>query len=813
MQRSLTALKRSLAGSGAAPTDWTEYVYKTDETVDTDELESEFPFDAIPYILVFDENVETIELRLWEKRVLFERAESKELDTGSRLMAIEGGDTATRFIVHEEDEIQAAVPVLERSDGSYELLLPGDVPRLFKFLPLVNSVNIGLPAVFHSPEFSTTENRDGLMLSGGGPHSDANKELLTKAAACFLQLARNCAEEGVADLYLLLNLSPVSEVPAWMEDSSWYADWQRSLVRELVGIPLVRLNNDVTAPVSEADLPLGDDTMTWESVYQLGAGLAADRAPLESIAEGCSVIAANWTELLGDDDELIESCVLTPARLIERVRETGSLENLGAELELERTETVAWLNRLIAAVAEVERAACLDGLIPDQTPEGTFRSSAELSRDTDIDDELKDVLESLDDPIRKRLVHEDIAGAETIIKRVQPRDLLVSSAKDRLKKHVPGKPEAPESRTASLTMFQWLASEGRWDDLKDAIPVYTLDSDESEMVSKTSARGALLAPRELWPDEARPYWDAFPRGLVLVEGYASLLDSSSWSEAAANGVLVMDLLWPEEEELAELEKYTLNPDLEGDGHSAASPVEVGKLAFIDSIFHDALRGSRERAARFLQFILDYVVDADESWKQRVKVRCECGNEHEIIPCAWLSFIRDREWVPRAKGQERLTDASLARLTRHDTRLSETVTREEHTDFLNLVGINVLEQAVLAAGESQSSELRRKLAQLARLAVQHPGAVAQLIEDIEAHNEATSVGRRTKNWERWSKSSSRSSSIRICRSFAFASGHSSKATISALMSTTRLTPMSDRSRCSSPKRCSPRSRSSRRAAKR
>jgi hypothetical protein len=62
-------------------------------------------------------------------------------------------------------------------------------------------------------------------------------------------------------------------------------------------------------------------------------------------------------------------------------------------------------------------------------------------------------------------------------------------------------------------------------------------------------------------------------------------------------------------------------------------------------------------------------------------------------------------------------------------------RAGHTDFLNLVGINVLEQAVLAAGESQSAELRRKLAQLARLAVQHPDAVSQLIEGIEAHHEA------------------------------------------------------------------------------
>ena len=551
-------------------------------------------------------------------------------------------------------------------------------------------------------------------------------------------------------MYLLLDVSAVSDVPSWLEDQSWYADWQRSAIRELAGIPLVPLDNEETVPVVEADLPLGDDTMTWESVYQLGCSLAADRAPLESIAEDCSVIAGNWTELLGDDDELIESCVVTPVRLIERVRETWSLENLGTELELERTETVAWLNRLIAAVAEAERAACLDGLVPDQTPEGTFRSSAELSRDTDIDDELKDVLETLDDPIRKRLVHEDIVGAETIIKRVQPRDPLVSSAKDRLKKQVPAKPEAPESRTACLTMFQWLAREGRWDDLKDGIPVYTLDSDETEMVSKTSARGPLLAPRELWPDEAQRYWDAFPRGSVLIDDYASLLDSSSWSEAADKGVLVTDLLRSEEEDLTELEKYALNPDLEGDGHSAAAPVEIGKLAFIDSIFYEALRGSRERAARFLQFILDYVVDADESWKQRVKVHCECGNEHEIIPCEWLSFIRDREWVPRARGQERLTDASLARLTRHDTHLAETVTREEHTDFLNLIGINVLEQAVLAAGESQSSELRRKLAQLARLAVQHPGAVTQLIEDIEAHHEPTSGGRRIRSWERWLK---------------------------------------------------------------
>src|SRR5258708_35794004 len=117
---------------------------------------------------------------------------------------------------------------------------------------------MGLAAGFHRQEFSTTENRDGLVFSAGGPHSDANKGLLTRAAECFLQLARNCAEEGLADLYVLLDVSAGSDVPAWLEDRSWYADWQRSMMRELAAIPLVPLENAATAPVAMQDLPLAD---------------------------------------------------------------------------------------------------------------------------------------------------------------------------------------------------------------------------------------------------------------------------------------------------------------------------------------------------------------------------------------------------------------------------------------------------------------------------------------------------------------------------------------------------------------------------
>jgi len=62
-----------------------------------------------------------------------------------------------------------------------------------------------------------------------------------------------------------------------------------------------------------------------------------------------------------------------------------------------------------------------------------------------------------------------------------------------------------------------------------------------------------------------------------------------------------------------------------------------------------------------------MVEADDSWKRVEEVECGCGLCHKIIPCEWLSWIRDREWVPRCRGaHERLTNNSLSQLTRDDS---------------------------------------------------------------------------------------------------------------------------------------------------
>jgi hypothetical protein len=201
----------------------------------------------------------------------------------------------------------------ERPDGSYEITAPGDVPRFFKFLPLVNTSNIGLPAVFHSRSFSTTENRDDLQFGTSGLQSDFNKRLLVKASNCFLKLAQKCAEAEFEQLHRPLDVRAVSDSPAWLEDRLRYAEWQCAIIRGLSRIPLVTLNNGKVAAATESDFPLGDETMEWDDVYDWGADLAPERAPAPSVADDCSNIALAWSELLGDENDLVETCVLTGA--------------------------------------------------------------------------------------------------------------------------------------------------------------------------------------------------------------------------------------------------------------------------------------------------------------------------------------------------------------------------------------------------------------------------------------------------------------------------------------------------------------------
>ena len=654
------------------------------------------------------------------------------------LSLAEDGDATVRLALARGEETVVAFPIARAANGVYALQPIDAVPRLFYFLPLIGTSGLGLPAVFHSASFEPTQDRDGLYLAQGeGPKTETNKRLLSRCVDVLAKAASACSRQGCGNLHELLLVHSSQGQNSWLTDLKWYQDFQRSLLEALADIPLVRTRRDEVIPSKRAIFPIGDGILPSDVLFRFASPLFAERLPDASITGTCSCMAGDWFQVLGGEHPLIASSILKPSRLLTTVREFRDLATLASSLGCEVDEAIGWLNNLIAAFPVAQRGTSFDGLLPDQN--GVFRRHNDLSRDGGIDDLLKDVLEALGEPIRRTLLHRGVRHMDSVISRLESEDQVVPRVKDRLKRRCedPTAAADPAFRSSCLSAFRWFTEKDRWTDLKDSFPVIALDRDGKEVVRKTSSGEAkLLAPRTLWPLEAHTFWDAFPPGSILVDEYSKRVPHSAWDLLAAEGIVLRNLLWSEEVEITDeqIERLALDRLPEGD-HALVQgdeqKVVVGKLALVGtSEFSDAVRKSHERAARFLHFVLKYAATADDSWQKRTEVACECGKKHAIIPCDWLAWIRRTQWVPRGKHTEYATTESLAALMHREPELAPLMTREGLQAFLELIGVNVLEQALLGFDEGRRLQLRRKLAELTKL-VSSPDEIDELVKNIEA----------------------------------------------------------------------------------
>jgi hypothetical protein len=170
--------------------------------------------------------------------------------------------------------------------------------------------------------------------------------------------------------------------------------------------------------------------------------------------------------------------------------------------------------------------------------------------------------------------------------------------------------------------------------------------------------------------------ECVPSRLVLVNDYSPLLNQPQWQATTRQGIVLGDLIWSEKDELNDPEELGLQLELEGEGPACKFEVQVTKMAFVGSdFFYESVRKNRERAARFLLFLLEYAALADNSWQRREEISCECDKTHVIVPCDWLAWVRRKQWIPRRNGSDHLTTESLARLAQDNRELAEALTTQ------------------------------------------------------------------------------------------------------------------------------------------
>ena len=145
-----------------------------------------------PFVVVFNDQFQRIDIKSPEKTTTFEVVERVPLQDGLHAVTVgvrkQGSQRERKYLVAESVRVSVAVPVAPTEDGTACLPLE-DVPRLFLGFPLVGTESFSFPAVINSFFFTPTENRDGIYLGQSeNEANDTNQAVIKEACSLHLKL-------------------------------------------------------------------------------------------------------------------------------------------------------------------------------------------------------------------------------------------------------------------------------------------------------------------------------------------------------------------------------------------------------------------------------------------------------------------------------------------------------------------------------------------------------------------------------------------------------------------------------------------------
>ena len=344
---------------------------------------------------------------------------------------------------------------------------------------------------------------------------------------------------------------------------------------------------------------------------------------------------------------------LTVEKVAEFVSNADSIQ--GLQRQLVTSQSQDWLVCFLELVRDAGVTSLLDThtLLPSQA--GGLLRRAEVRRDKDISDELKDIAEAFELPIRKELLDKDaeLNGLADLLPELSELELLrrlLLRVKDVCKDKV----ITPRLAPCVVRLFLWMAKQSRYIDLLEGFPVPTLEEREGWVVVLQLERGREmqskpLVPVAAWPEGAREFGSLFPKRRVLAEALADA-PPEVWSRLAEKGFVNLSPRIVMRSVVGGFLPDAPLPEQDGAArHKSTEEVEVSDIAFLRDLI-DVARNSRRNAKKFLRFLAAYVAGAETRDFEVSEVECECGERHRSYRAAWLTPLHDRRWVPpRAKG--------------------------------------------------------------------------------------------------------------------------------------------------------------------
>ncbi|MBI2126209.1 MAG: ATP-binding protein, partial [Thaumarchaeota archaeon] len=683
-----------------------EYHIETPEQADIYRKGISILIETAPIILAFDKRLRSISIKeaggefVWSAK---ESSNSSLIDINLIHNGIPEESKICSLIVVRRDKTSVAVP-LTRKNGMLSVLNTIDIPKLYYPLPLIGSNGFPSPFLISNSGFVPTKDREGALLTSGIKEEDVkgNRQIIETAFGILDEFFELLSKGGYGDLHNVARLPELEKVRSnyskWL-DETWMEQLVRTLIEKIRSRSVLSTENG-TIPPKDSKIPIlvgiqdGPNRQEkLKKMWALAAKVFPKSTPTEEYAETWEEILSEWLAHQSSEEQQSEPFaeVLTIEKLSKIAEENGNLNDLQSSIE--GSSAIEWLNDLLTLIQMLKKDTLFDEqrILSDQN--GIFRTRKGLYRDSEISEELKDIATMLGYYVRTELLMNGVVSAALTNSRTE-KEILLETLK-RIKDQSKADHQKENYQKANVKLFQWLIEGKKFEEIRESFPVLTHGKDigEGDYLYSFSAENKFLTPEAIWKEENKKHIDVFPPRAILSNIYSNL-GQECWSLLEESNLVFQNLSFAQavllsDKQVRALSFEEINESDDGD-HKSKDRVHVSTVPFLEDKdwgVMDRISG-KERAARFLSFILDNLIKNDASWKKPTTVACSCGSTHQIYPSVWLEALRTRQWVPVSGGKgEKPSSENLAPFFAQNE-LARLLGDDDATHFLGILGVNV-----------------------------------------------------------------------------------------------------------------------------
>ena len=682
MDKAWDAFKTSLHESLNSDDYTTRFAYPlADDAADVVEEGISLLRRCAPFVVVFNDRFDRIDINSLGETLSFEVAGRAPLerDSLSHVTVIEsqnGHSTEHRFILAEGKKSSVVIPMSQSEDGRQCLSIP-DAPKLFLGLPLIGTEGFSFPAVINSFRFTPTENRDGVYLwKSGNKANIENQSVIEEAFALLTELIDFAASSEWHSNYLLAGI-PTIRPQGWFDEEELQKFLIGHLIEPIRQTPAVlcEFGSDAILP-EKAILPFAENDTAVEALWDLLSGVKdlQHRLPWRDEAKGWCDAVKSWASICGNEPSNFGESY-DGRKLAELIAEQcDDLEQL-QDLLMDGVCAVKWLNELYAFLKNNDFGNEIHtrSFILDQG--GYLDDLSNLYCDKDIDDELKDIADTLDLKVRRAFLRDnrltslsEEPGAGNKENKDVVQDIIA-----RLREMVDDEDLNDEFAKSSVRLFGWIVDNQGWEYLRQ-YPAFcrAVNDREKEVVwlgrIGQDSLDIPLAPIDAWPEDLQQFAELFPPAQILAdEFYEATPGSNVWDLLTERNVVRTGVITVSNAEVnfeVFLPHEPLNEDVE---HRTLNSVAVSDVAFLqkDNIgTMERIRRSQRRARLFWRFVTEYMAIYDTEGLEAKEIPCGCDATHSYYQSAWLMPLVNNKWIPLGTSASvQVTAQSLANLLR------------------------------------------------------------------------------------------------------------------------------------------------------